>query len=71
VSETLAGHTGQGLILDIQDALSKHFSADRAQEHIRALGAFYRSPGSAGYDAAIDYVLAELEACAVDTEVDA
>ena len=31
------------------------------QEHIRQIGRFYRSPGSAGYHAAIDYVIDRLQ----------
>ncbi len=41
----------------------------RAQAHVRALGEFYRSPGSSGYIAAIDYVADTLAQAGVEHEL--
>ncbi len=51
-------------------AISRNLSGLRAQEHVRRLGGFYRSPGSQGYHDAIDYVLSQLGESGVSVEVD-
>ena len=49
--------------------LAEHFSGERAQAHVRGLAPFYRSPGSPGFDAAIDYILDILGGTGVEIDV--
>jgi hypothetical protein len=51
-----------------QRVLEEEFSSERACEHVVELGQWFRSPGSAGYHAAIDYVLSTLEQSGVRSE---
>lgn len=44
------------MIRRIWDALQQELSGDRARAHVSEIGNFYRSPGSTGYHAAVDYV---------------
>ena len=49
------------MISEAREILSRELSGEMIQEHIRQIGRFYRSPGSAGYHAAIDYVIDRLQ----------
>src|SRR4051794_34769413 len=42
--------------------LEPELSGERAQGHVAEIGRFYRSPGSAGYHATIDYITRVLDA---------
>jgi hypothetical protein len=50
------------------EVVRERLDGRRAQEHVRALGRFYRSPGSSGYLAAIDYVTETLARAGVEYE---
>lgn len=49
--------------------LADNLSGERAQQHVWGLAPFYRSPGSSGFDAAIDYVVAALDGTGLEVEV--
>jgi hypothetical protein len=51
------------------ELLADRLDGSRAKSHVEALAPFYRSPGSSGYDAAIDYVVASLTDLGVSLEV--
>jgi hypothetical protein len=51
------------------DALEHELSGERAREHVAQIGRFYRSPGSSGYHAALDYVIDALAAAGVEHRV--
>jgi hypothetical protein len=48
------------------EVIAEALDGRRAQEHVRALGHFYRSPGSSGYTAAVDYVAERLTEAGVE-----
>jgi hypothetical protein len=51
-----------------QRVLEDEFSSARASHHVTELGQWFRSPGSSGYHAAIDYVLTVLAESGVRSE---
>jgi aminopeptidase YwaD len=51
-----------------QRVLEDEFSSARASRHVAELGQWFRSPGSSGYHAAIDYVLSALAEGGVRSE---
>lgn len=51
-----------------QRVVEDEFSSERASAHVAELGQWFRAPGSAGYHAAIDYVLDTLGANGVRSE---
>jgi hypothetical protein len=51
-----------------QRVLEEEFSTARAAQHVVELGQWFRSPGSSGYHAAIDYVLSTLREAGVRSE---
>jgi aminopeptidase YwaD len=48
------------------EVIGEALDGRRAQEHVRALGEFYRSPGSSGYTAAVEYVADALTRAGVE-----
>ena len=51
------------------EELQAELSGARAREHVSELGQFFRSPGSAGFHAAIDYVDTALDRAGVEHAV--
>jgi hypothetical protein len=61
--------TGRADWIAYSELLADHLDGTRAQAHVQALAPFYRSPGSSGYDAAVDYVTEILREYGVPFEV--
>jgi hypothetical protein len=52
------------------DVVERELSGDRAREHVAQIGRFYRSPGSSGYHATVDYIIDSLKKGCVDHRID-
>jgi hypothetical protein len=54
--------------ISYSELLADRLDGSRAKSHVEALAPFYRSPGSSGYDAAIDYIVGALTHLGVSPE---
>jgi hypothetical protein len=57
-------------VIEIFEELKREFSGERAREQVAEIGRFFRSPGSSGYHAAIDFVIDALSAAGVEHRVE-